>query len=84
MVLNEIVRGAAGAVVAEGGQSLDGQVPGPCATQEDLKVAVVSIMEEYFSLKNWHLVTVSEEMDRDRQDQQVRMCSSLQLVFCPL
>lgn len=67
MVLNEIIRGAGGiAVVAEGA------VRGHSTTQEDLKVAVVSIMEEYISLKNWHLITVSEETDRDRQDQQVR------------
>lgn len=72
MVLNEIVRGAAGIAVAT-----EGQVRGHSATQEDLKVAVVSVVEEYTSLKNWHLITVSEETDRDQQDQQVRIVSSL-------
>lgn len=72
MVLNEIVRGAAGIAVAT-----EGQVWGHSATQEDLKVAVVSVMEEYTSLKNWHLITVSEETDRDQLDQQVRIVSSL-------
>lgn len=67
MVLNEIIRGAAGIAVA-----MDGSVGGHSTTQEDLKVAVVSVLEEYTSLKNWHLITVSEETDRDRQDQQVR------------
>ncbi|XP_049436884.1 TELO2-interacting protein 1 homolog [Epinephelus fuscoguttatus] len=71
MVLNEIVRGAAGIAVATEGQGLDGQVRGHSANQEDLKEAVVSIMEEYTSLNNWHLITVSEETDRDRQDQQL-------------
>ncbi|XP_049921343.1 TELO2-interacting protein 1 homolog isoform X2 [Epinephelus moara] len=77
MVLNEIVRGAAGIAVATEGQGLDGQVRGHSANQEDLKEAVVSIMEEYTSLNNWHLITVSEETDRDRQDQQLLSPSRL-------
>ncbi|XP_042347878.1 TELO2-interacting protein 1 homolog [Plectropomus leopardus] len=77
MVLNEIVRGAAGIAVATKGQGLDSRVRGHSATQEDLKVAVVSIMEEYTSLNNWHLITVSEETDRDRQDQQLLSSSRL-------
>lgn len=81
MVLNEIVTGAAGIAVATEGQNLEGQVLGHSATQEDLKVAVESVMEEYISLKNWHLITVSEETDRDRQDQQVRIVSSTQLRY---
>lgn len=67
MVLNEIIRGAAGITVAT-----VGAVRGQPTTQEDLKAAVVSVMEEYTSLENWHLMTVSEETDRDRQDQQAR------------
>lgn len=67
MVLNEIIRGAGGIAVAT-----EGTVGGHSTTQEDLKVAVVSVIEEYTSLKNWHLITLSEETDRDRQDQQVR------------
>ncbi|KAM4609805.1 TELO2-interacting protein 1 homolog [Polymixia lowei] len=73
MVLNEIVRGAAGIAVATGGQGLEGEGQGRHRppTQEDLKAAVVSVIEEYTSLNNWHLVTVSEESDGDRQDQEV-------------
>lgn len=77
MVLNEIIRGSAGIAVATEGESLQSEVQGHCATQEDLKMAVVSIMEEYTSLKNWHLITVSEETDRDRQDQQLLSPSGL-------
>lgn len=72
MVLNEIIRGAGGIAVAT-----EGAFTGHSTTQEDLKVAVVSVMEEYTSLKNWHLITVSEETDRDRQDQLVRAVSTL-------
>ncbi|XP_068606861.1 TELO2-interacting protein 1 homolog [Brachionichthys hirsutus] len=66
MVLNEIVRGAAGSAMAN-----EAEGPRHSTTQEDLKVAVVSVMEEYISLKNWHLITSNEETDRDRQDQQL-------------
>uniref|UniRef100_A0A8P4GI22 TELO2-interacting protein 1 homolog n=1 Tax=Dicentrarchus labrax TaxID=13489 RepID=A0A8P4GI22_DICLA len=77
MVLNEIVKGAAGIAVATEAQGLECHIRGYSATQEDLKVAVVSVMEEYTSLKNWHLITVSEETERDRQDQQVRIVSAV-------
>ncbi|KAM9350375.1 TELO2-interacting protein 1 homolog [Symphorus nematophorus] len=77
MVLNEIVRGAAGIAVATEGQGLEVQVHGPSPTQEDLRAAVMSVMEEYISLKNWHLITVSEETDRDQQDQQLLSPSRL-------
>ncbi|XP_003963042.2 TELO2-interacting protein 1 homolog [Takifugu rubripes] len=72
MVLNEIIRGAGGIAVAT-----EGPVRGHSTTQEDLKVAVVSVIEEYTSLKNWHLITLSEETDRDRQDQQLLSPSRL-------
>ncbi|KAM6924925.1 TELO2-interacting protein 1 homolog [Xenentodon cancila] len=77
MVLNEMVRGAAGVAVATQGRCLDGEVHRPSASKEDLKAAVVSIMEEYTSLTNWHLITVSGETDRDRQDQQLLSPSSV-------
>uniref|UniRef100_UPI0037E6FDC3 TELO2-interacting protein 1 homolog n=1 Tax=Semicossyphus pulcher TaxID=241346 RepID=UPI0037E6FDC3 len=77
MVLNEIVRGAAGIAVATEGQGVEGQVLGQSAKQEDLTAAAVSVMEEYISLKNWHLITVSEETERDRQDQQLLSPSRL-------
>ncbi|XP_072222995.1 TELO2-interacting protein 1 homolog [Leuresthes tenuis] len=76
MVLNEIVRGAAGIAVATQSQCLDSEVQGHSASKEDLKAAVVSIMEEYTSLSNWHLITVSEETERD-QDQQLLSPSRL-------
>lgn len=76
MVLNETVRGAAGIAVADQSQGLETKVRESPATQEDIKAAAVSIIEEYTSLKNWHLITVSKEMDRDQQDQQVRIFQS--------
>ncbi|XP_061528376.1 TELO2-interacting protein 1 homolog [Phycodurus eques] len=71
VVLNEIIRGAAGiAVIAEGERS-GGEVGGAPLSQEDLKAAVMLVMEEYISPNNWHLVTVNEETHRDRRDQQL-------------
>lgn len=67
MVLNEVIRGAAGISVAA--RRLGDE--GPSTSREDLKAAAVSVMEEYTSLNNWHLITASEETERDRQDQQV-------------
>lgn len=81
MVLNEIVRGAAGIDVATEGHGLEGEVWSCSAPQEDLTAAVVSVMEEYTSLNNWHLITFSEETDRDRQDQQVRTVLILLLIL---
>lgn len=66
MVLNEIVRGAAGIGVAAEGEGRTHSV-----TLDALKEAVTSVMEEYTSLRNWHLMTVSEETEGDRQDLQV-------------
>ncbi|XP_025757327.1 TELO2-interacting protein 1 homolog [Oreochromis niloticus] len=77
MVLNETVRGAAGIAVADQSQGLETKVRESPATQEDIKAAAVSIIEEYTSLNNWHLITVSEETDRDRQDQQLLSPSRL-------
>lgn len=67
MVLNETVRGAAGIAVADQSQGLETKVRESPATQEDIKAAAVSIIEEYTSLNNWHLITVSKETDRDQQ-----------------
>lgn len=75
MVLNEMVRGAAGIAVATGGQGLEGHA-GQC-TEEDLRAVVESIIEEYISVNNWHLLTVSEDTDRDRQDQKLLSPSRL-------
>ncbi|XP_060931488.1 TELO2-interacting protein 1 homolog [Limanda limanda] len=71
MVLNEIVRGAAGLGVVTESQGLEGEGHRCSANKDDLKAAVMSVLEEYTSLNNWHLITVSEETDRNRQDQQL-------------
>uniref|UniRef100_A0A3Q4IBR6 TELO2 interacting protein 1 n=1 Tax=Neolamprologus brichardi TaxID=32507 RepID=A0A3Q4IBR6_NEOBR len=76
MVLNETVRGAAGIAVADQSQGLETKVRESPATQEDIKAAAVSIIEEYTSLNNWHLITVSEETDRDRQDHSLQVIPS--------
>ncbi|XP_056279886.1 TELO2-interacting protein 1 homolog [Pseudoliparis swirei] len=77
MVLNEIVRGAAGIGVAAESCGLESQVRGRSASREDLEVVATSIMEEYTSLHNWHLITISEETEGDRQDQQLLSPSGL-------
>ncbi|XP_032424375.1 TELO2-interacting protein 1 homolog [Xiphophorus hellerii] len=83
MVLNELVGGAASVSVAAPASCLDsGDCPAPSTSKEDLKAVVVSIMEEYTSLNNWHLKTVSEETDIDRQDQQLLSPFSLQSISC--
>ncbi|XP_076015467.1 TELO2-interacting protein 1 homolog [Genypterus blacodes] len=76
MVLNEIIRGAAVIGVATENGDSAGEHPAP-PTQEDLKAAVVSVIEEYTSFNNWHLITVSEETDGDQQDQQLLSPSTL-------
>lgn len=65
-MLNEMVRGAAGIGVAAEDESRSQRVTG-----DDLKEAVTSVMEEYTSLRNWHLMTINEEVEADRQDLQV-------------
>ncbi|XP_054904574.1 TELO2-interacting protein 1 homolog [Poeciliopsis prolifica] len=83
MVLNELVGGAAGVSVAAAAGCLDaGDCPAPPASKEDLKAVVESIMEEYTSLNNWHLKTVSEETDIDRQDKQMLSPFNLQSISC--
>ncbi|XP_029363073.1 TELO2-interacting protein 1 homolog [Echeneis naucrates] len=77
MVLNEIIRGAAGIGVVPGSQGLEVQGFERSATKEDLKAVVVSVMEEYTSLNNWHLMTVIKEIDKERQEQQLLTPSSL-------
>uniref|UniRef100_A0A3Q3LS61 TELO2-interacting protein 1 homolog n=1 Tax=Mastacembelus armatus TaxID=205130 RepID=A0A3Q3LS61_9TELE len=66
MVLNELIRGAAGIDVAAGAQSLEGEGQGHYATQEDLKAAVMSVIEEYTSLINWHLITAKTRESHSR------------------
>ncbi|XP_049610971.1 TELO2-interacting protein 1 homolog [Syngnathus scovelli] len=71
MVLNEIIRGAAGMTLITEGKRMKGEGGGLPPSQEDLKEAVMLVMEEYISLNNWNLITVNEETDRDRLDQQL-------------
>ncbi|KAJ8016702.1 hypothetical protein DPEC_G00010060 [Dallia pectoralis] len=64
MVLNEVITGAAGIGVT--GCQKRQAVP----SQEDLKLAVESIIEEYTSLSHWHLSTrISEESESGEQEQ---------------
>uniref|UniRef100_A0A672J376 TELO2-interacting protein 1 homolog n=1 Tax=Salarias fasciatus TaxID=181472 RepID=A0A672J376_SALFA len=58
MVLNEIVRGAAGIAVTTRGQGSEVGDQGNRTTEEDLKAAVMAVMEEYISVNNWHLITL--------------------------
>nr|XP_023664521.1 TELO2-interacting protein 1 homolog isoform X1 [Paramormyrops kingsleyae] len=58
MILNEIICGAAGVGVAV-------TLERDPVSRDDLKSAVMSIIEEYISLNNWHLTTNSEGVDRD-------------------
>ncbi|XP_061128137.1 TELO2-interacting protein 1 homolog [Syngnathus typhle] len=71
MVLNELIRGAAGMTLFTEGRCLEGVGGGLPPSQEDLKAAVMLVMEEYISLNNWNLITVNEETDRGRLDQQL-------------
>ncbi|KAG7471960.1 hypothetical protein MATL_G00103550 [Megalops atlanticus] len=60
LVLNEIITGAAGLGVTVT------QERSP-RSQDDLKAAATSIIEEYISLSNWHLVTVCEQSDKGEE-----------------
>ncbi|XP_066558712.1 TELO2-interacting protein 1 homolog [Amia ocellicauda] len=57
LVLNEIIKGAAGIDV----EVTEEQCP---ASHDDLMAAVTSIIEEYTSLCNWHLTTSHEESEK--------------------
>ncbi|KAL0157594.1 hypothetical protein M9458_045670, partial [Cirrhinus mrigala] len=59
LVLNEVVVGAAGIGVEMDSSRID------CfgTNQDDLKSSIMSIIEEYISLSNWHLPTVSEALE---------------------
>lgn len=64
LVLNEVIVGAAGIGVELDNSRID--YPGinqSRANQEDLKSSIVSIIEEYISLSNWHLPTVSDALE---------------------
>ncbi|XP_060749364.1 TELO2-interacting protein 1 homolog [Tachysurus vachellii] len=62
LVLNEVICGAAGV----GRETENSEISK--ISPEDLKCAVNSIIEEYISLNNWHLTTVMEDLDGDKQE----------------
>ncbi|XP_016423587.1 TELO2-interacting protein 1 homolog [Sinocyclocheilus rhinocerous] len=64
LVLNEVIVGAAGIGVETDTSRIDCSGTNQSRTnQEDLKSSVMSIIEEYISLSNWHLPTVSEALE---------------------
>ncbi len=64
LVLNEVVVGAAGIGVETDSSRIDCSGTNQSRTnQEDLKSSIMSIIEEYISLSNWHLPTVSEALE---------------------
>ncbi|XP_016349594.1 TELO2-interacting protein 1 homolog [Sinocyclocheilus anshuiensis] len=64
LVLNEVIVGAAGIGVETDTSRIDCSGTNRSRTnQEDLKSSVMSIIEEYISLSNWHLPTVSEALE---------------------
>ncbi|XP_072552810.1 TELO2-interacting protein 1 homolog [Salminus brasiliensis] len=67
LVLNEIITGAAGFDVEVSDSTVDRPEHSP-AVHEDLQSAVMSIIEEYISLNNWHLPTAMEHSDDEHQE----------------
>lgn len=64
LVLNELIVGAAGIGVEMDNSKIDcSRINQSRANQEDLKSSIVSIIEEYISLSNWLLPTVSEALE---------------------
>lgn len=64
LVLNEVIVGAAGIGVELENSRIDWSgMNQPRTNQEDLKSSIVSIIEEYISLSNWLLPTVSEALE---------------------
>lgn len=64
LVLNEVIAGAAGIAVETDNTKIDCSGINQSRTNhEDLKSSIMSIIEEYISLSNWHLPTVSEALE---------------------
>ncbi|XP_016086871.1 TELO2-interacting protein 1 homolog [Sinocyclocheilus grahami] len=64
LVLNEVIVGAAGIGVETDSSRIDCSGANQSRTsQEDLKSSIMSIIEEYISLSNWHLPTISEALE---------------------
>ncbi|XP_066526224.1 TELO2-interacting protein 1 homolog [Hoplias malabaricus] len=72
LVLNELITGAAGlgieSVHSGGDISKLKRLEHSTMKNEDLKSAVMSIIEEYISLNNWHLPTVLQQSDGELQE----------------
>lgn len=67
LVLNEVIGGAAG-VEMEADLLIGAEHPEVSRTShEDLRCAVSSVIEEYISLSNWHLATVTDDSDDEQQ-----------------
>ncbi|KAI4879146.1 hypothetical protein NFI96_004153 [Prochilodus magdalenae] len=67
LVLNEVISGAAG--VGMNMEHSRADHTDPQTNDEDLKSAIVSIVEEYVSLNNWHLPTAVEHSDAEQQEE---------------
>uniref|UniRef100_A0A8C1XLF4 TELO2-interacting protein 1 homolog n=1 Tax=Cyprinus carpio TaxID=7962 RepID=A0A8C1XLF4_CYPCA len=64
LVLNEVIVGAAGIGVETDTSRIDSSGTNQSRTnQEDLKSSIMSVIEEYISLSNWHLPTASEALE---------------------
>ncbi|XP_067301617.1 TELO2-interacting protein 1 homolog [Pseudorasbora parva] len=64
LVLNEVIVGAAGIGVETGNTKIDcSGIYQSRTNQEDLKSSIMCIIEEYISLSNWLLPTVSEALE---------------------
>ncbi|XP_051946945.1 TELO2-interacting protein 1 homolog [Xyrauchen texanus] len=71
LALNEVIVGAAGIGLETDNSRMDyigvSQSTPSRTSKEDLRSSIVSIIEEYISLGNWHLPTVSEAVDNETQ-----------------
>ncbi|XP_062871338.1 TELO2-interacting protein 1 homolog [Trichomycterus rosablanca] len=72
LVLNEVITGAAGIGTNRDESITDGSADNADTpsgvSQEDLKCAITSIIEEYISLNNWHLPTLVEDAHEEQQE----------------
>lgn len=68
LVLNEVIIGAAGVgIETELSRTGNNHLESSKTNREDLKSVVVSVIEEFISLNNWHLPTVMEASDGEQQ-----------------
>ncbi|TRY98556.1 hypothetical protein DNTS_005267 [Danionella cerebrum] len=76
MVLNEIIAGAAGVGVEMEMHKFK-------TNHEDLESLILSVVEEYISLSNWHLTTVSEANTESTASSREPICLQLHPVSKP-